>query len=85
VQCISSETVGGLLIRFSCTSTCSYVHGRLPYDRIARDPQLARLLQSIPQRKVVRIFRTEQMEARHFTSLGTRPYQQLQLANHVKL
>lgn len=31
----------------------SYVHGRLPYDRIARDPQLARLLQSIPQRKVL--------------------------------
>jgi putative hydrolase of the HAD superfamily len=31
----------------------SYVHGRLPYDRIAADPQLARLLQSIPQRKVV--------------------------------
>ncbi|XP_062214874.1 uncharacterized protein LOC133915652 isoform X2 [Phragmites australis] len=31
----------------------SYVHGRLPYDRIAADPQLARLLQSIPQRKVL--------------------------------
>jgi putative hydrolase of the HAD superfamily len=31
----------------------SYVHGRLPYDRIAADPQLARVLQSIPQRKVV--------------------------------
>jgi len=34
-------------------SNCSYVHGRLPYDRIAADPQLARLLQSIPQRKVL--------------------------------
>jgi len=31
----------------------SYVHGRLPYDRIAADPHLARLLQSIPQRKVL--------------------------------
>uniref|UniRef100_A0A0A9CR34 Protein SSM1, putative n=1 Tax=Arundo donax TaxID=35708 RepID=A0A0A9CR34_ARUDO len=31
----------------------SYVHGRLPYDRIAADPQLARLLQTIPQRKVL--------------------------------
>ncbi|XP_066386462.1 suppressor of disruption of TFIIS-like [Miscanthus floridulus] len=31
----------------------SYVHGRLPYDRIPADPQLARLLQSIPQRKVL--------------------------------
>lgn len=31
----------------------SYVHGRLPYDRIAADPQLARVLQSIPQRKVL--------------------------------
>ncbi|KAK3146371.1 hypothetical protein QOZ80_3BG0265270 [Eleusine coracana subsp. coracana] len=31
----------------------SYVHGRLPYDRIAADPQLARTLQSIPQRKVL--------------------------------
>ena len=29
------------------------MHGRLPYDRIAADPHLARLLQSIPQRKVV--------------------------------
>jgi hypothetical protein len=31
----------------------SYVHGRLPYDRIAADPQLAGLLRSIPQRKIV--------------------------------
>uniref|UniRef100_A0A0E0KHW0 Uncharacterized protein n=1 Tax=Oryza punctata TaxID=4537 RepID=A0A0E0KHW0_ORYPU len=31
----------------------SYVHGRLPYDRIAADPQLAGLLRSIPQRKVL--------------------------------
>lgn len=31
----------------------SYVHGRLPYDVIPADPQLARLLQSIPQRKVL--------------------------------
>ncbi|CAN6309708.1 unnamed protein product [Urochloa humidicola] len=31
----------------------SYVHGRLPYDRIDADPQLARVLQSIPQRKVL--------------------------------
>ncbi|KAL6893716.1 hypothetical protein ACP4OV_007814 [Aristida adscensionis] len=31
----------------------SYVHGRLPYERIAADPQLARLLQAIPQRKVL--------------------------------
>ncbi|XP_062212133.1 uncharacterized protein LOC133913098 [Phragmites australis] len=31
----------------------SYVHGKLPYDRITADPQLARLLQSIPQRKVL--------------------------------
>ncbi|TVU45515.1 hypothetical protein EJB05_05004 [Eragrostis curvula] len=31
----------------------SYVHGRLPYDRIAADPQLALVLQSIPQRKVL--------------------------------
>ncbi|XP_006650447.1 suppressor of disruption of TFIIS-like [Oryza brachyantha] len=31
----------------------SYVHGRLPYDRIAEDPQLAGLLRSIPQRKVL--------------------------------
>ncbi|TKV91869.1 hypothetical protein SEVIR_9G126000v4 [Setaria viridis] len=31
----------------------SYVHGRLPYDMIAADPQLARTLQSIPQRKVL--------------------------------
>ncbi|KAG0548016.1 hypothetical protein BDA96_01G130400 [Sorghum bicolor] len=31
----------------------SYVHGRLPYDMIPADPQLARLLQSIPQRKVL--------------------------------
>ncbi|XP_039783032.1 suppressor of disruption of TFIIS-like isoform X1 [Panicum virgatum] len=38
------------------SKTCrrpAYVHGRLPYDRIAADPQLARLLQSIPQRKVL--------------------------------
>jgi hypothetical protein len=65
---------------------CSYMHGRLPYDRIARDPQLARLLQSIPhpQRKVVHIqSRTDGSEA--LTSLGTRPDQQLALANHVKL
>ncbi|CAL4935440.1 unnamed protein product [Urochloa decumbens] len=31
----------------------SYVHGRLPYERIDADPQLARVLQSIPQRKVL--------------------------------
>ncbi|KAL5218003.1 hypothetical protein ABZP36_018687 [Zizania latifolia] len=31
----------------------SYVHGRLPYDRIAADPNLAGLLRSIPQRKVL--------------------------------
>uniref|UniRef100_A0A0E0D519 Uncharacterized protein n=1 Tax=Oryza meridionalis TaxID=40149 RepID=A0A0E0D519_9ORYZ len=31
----------------------SYVHGRLPYDRIAADPQLAGLLRSIPQRKIL--------------------------------
>ncbi|XP_047074313.1 uncharacterized protein LOC124683943 [Lolium rigidum] len=31
----------------------SYVHGRLPYDRIAADPRLAALLQSIPQRKIL--------------------------------
>lgn len=31
----------------------SYVHGRLPYDRIAADPRLALLLQSIPQRKIL--------------------------------
>ncbi|XP_066398038.1 suppressor of disruption of TFIIS-like isoform X2 [Miscanthus floridulus] len=31
----------------------SYVHGRLPYDMIPGDPQLERLLQSIPQRKVL--------------------------------
>ncbi|CAL4918568.1 unnamed protein product [Urochloa decumbens] len=30
-----------------------YVHGRLPYERIDADPQLARVLQSIPQRKVL--------------------------------
>ncbi|CAL4943897.1 unnamed protein product [Urochloa decumbens] len=33
--------------------SCSYVHGRLPYERIDADPQLARVLQSIPQRKVL--------------------------------
>ncbi|KAK1611010.1 hypothetical protein QYE76_034683 [Lolium multiflorum] len=31
----------------------SYVHGRLPYDRIAADPRLPALLQSIPQRKIL--------------------------------
>ncbi|KAM0823647.1 hypothetical protein ACQ4PT_070736 [Festuca glaucescens] len=31
----------------------SYVHGRLPYDKIAADPRLAALLQSIPQRKIL--------------------------------
>ncbi|XP_047074356.1 uncharacterized protein LOC124683985 [Lolium rigidum] len=31
----------------------SYVHGRLPYDRIAADPRLAALLESIPQRKIL--------------------------------
>uniref|UniRef100_A0A453H5A7 Pyrimidine 5'-nucleotidase n=1 Tax=Aegilops tauschii subsp. strangulata TaxID=200361 RepID=A0A453H5A7_AEGTS len=31
----------------------SYVHGRLPYDVIAADPQLAAALQSMPQRKIV--------------------------------
>ncbi|CAN6298138.1 unnamed protein product [Urochloa humidicola] len=31
----------------------SYVHGRLPYEKIDADPQLARVLKSIPQRKVL--------------------------------
>lgn len=31
----------------------SFVHGRLPYDRIKQDFQLRRLLLSIPQRKIV--------------------------------
>uniref|UniRef100_A0A453H5F2 Pyrimidine 5'-nucleotidase n=1 Tax=Aegilops tauschii subsp. strangulata TaxID=200361 RepID=A0A453H5F2_AEGTS len=31
----------------------SYVHGRLPYDVIAADPQLAAALQSMPQRKIL--------------------------------
>lgn len=31
----------------------SYVHGRLPYDMIAADPQLAAALQSMPQRKIL--------------------------------
>lgn len=31
----------------------SYVHGRLPYDKIAADPRLAALLQTIPQRKIL--------------------------------
>jgi putative hydrolase of the HAD superfamily len=43
-----------LILRFN--SMCSYVHGRLPYDRIAADPRLPALLQSIPQRKIVCTF-----------------------------
>ncbi|KAF7044260.1 hypothetical protein CFC21_053514 [Triticum aestivum] len=31
----------------------SYVHGRLPYDVITTDPQLAAALQSMPQRKIL--------------------------------
>lgn len=32
----------------------SFVHGRLPYDRLKPDPVLRALLQSLPIRKVVR-------------------------------
>ncbi|XP_072991130.1 uncharacterized protein C24B11.05-like [Typha latifolia] len=31
----------------------SYVHGRLPYERIAPDPQLNKLLKTIPQPKIL--------------------------------
>ncbi|KAK9933354.1 hypothetical protein M0R45_020554 [Rubus argutus] len=31
----------------------SFVHGRLPYDRIKPDPQLRNLIRSISQRKII--------------------------------
>lgn len=39
----------------------SFVHGRLPYDRIKPDPQLRNLIRSISQRKIV----SPQIEARN--------------------
>jgi hypothetical protein len=47
---------------------CSYVHGRLPYDKIAADPRLAALLQTIPQRKIVSVLHIL-IDRNHLTSL----------------
>ncbi|XP_078155343.1 uncharacterized protein C24B11.05-like [Carex rostrata] len=48
----------------------SYVHGRLPYDRIASDPHLEQLLDSIPQRKILFTNSDRQHVTRALARLG---------------
>jgi hypothetical protein len=58
-----SEFINKVVINSFMADFDSFVHGRLPYDNIKPDPTLRHLLFSLPIRKMVRKFYTNNLNA----------------------